>query len=157
MTSPAFQSTLNGSLDSKGRVCIPAPFRLVLASQNTNGVFICPSVFDDMLEGFGQTLLDEQHARLAAFDPLLSPEYDDIARAFVARTMLLPADEQGRVRLPDEMIAHAGLKDRVVFAGLSTKFQIWDAERYASVQAATIARLRAQRERAIAKTADGTP
>jgi len=156
MSNPAFQSTLNGSLDSKGRVCVPAPFRLVLASQNTNGVFICPSVFDDMLEGFGQTLLDEQHGRLSAHDPLLSPEYDDIARAFIARTQLLPADEQGRVRLPDEMIAHAGLKERIVFVGLSTKFQIWDQERYGAVQTATIARLRAQRERALAKNADGT-
>ena len=48
--------------------------------------------------------------------------------------VLLPADEQGRVRIPDAMIEHAGLKDKVAFLGLSQKFQIWDAERLAAVE-----------------------
>ena len=41
------------------------------------------------------------------------------ATAIIARTQLLVADDQGRVRLPDAMIAHARLKDRVAFVGKS--------------------------------------
>ena len=54
------------------------------------------------------------------------------------------ADDQGRVRLPDAMIAHAGLKDRVAFVGKSAKFQIWDWDTYGPVEAEAVARMKAQ-------------
>ena len=143
-----FMSTVMGSLDSKGRVCIPATYRHILAAQNTAGVYICPSFVDPALEAFGQSLLDNVHARLATHDPFFSTAFDDQATALIARTQLLVADEQGRVRLPDAMIAHAGLKDRVVFVGKAQKFQIWDADRFAPIEAEAIARLKTRMERA---------
>ena len=137
-----FMSTVMGSLDSKGRVCIPATYRHILAAQNTAGVYICPSFVDPALEAFGQSLLDNVHARLATHDPFFSTAFDDQATALIARTQLLVADDQGRVRLPDAMIAHAGLKDRVVFVGKAQKFQIWDADAYAPIEAEALARLK---------------
>lgn len=151
MTSLPFQSTVMGSLDSKGRVCVPASFRQVLAAQNTAGVYVYPSFFENALEGFGQFAVDALHARLAAQDPFLSPAHDDTARAIVARIHLLPMDDGGRVRLPDAMIAHANLKDRVAFVGLSQKFQVWDADAFAAAEAESIARMKAQREREISR------
>ncbi len=53
-----FISTVPGSLDAKGRVCIPAAYRQILAAQNTAGVYVCPSFIDPALEAFGQSLLD---------------------------------------------------------------------------------------------------
>jgi MraZ protein len=143
-----FISTVPGSLDSKGRVCIPAAYRQILAAQNTQGVYICPSFAEGALEAFGQTVIESLHARLSSQDPFFSPSHDDEATAVISRTQLLVADEQGRVRLPDVMIAHAGLKDRVVFVGLSQKFQIWDADTYAPIQAEALARVKARLERA---------
>jgi MraZ protein len=137
-----FMSTVMGSLDSKGRVCIPATYRHILAAQNTAGVYICPSFVDPALEAFGQTLLDDTQARLAPQDPFFSTSFDDQATALIARTQLLVADDQGRVRLPDAMIAHAGLKDRIVFVGKLKKFQIWDADAYAPIEAEALARLK---------------
>ncbi|MGC9953296.1 MAG: division/cell wall cluster transcriptional repressor MraZ [Rhizomicrobium sp.] len=150
-----FISTVPGTLDSKGRVCIPAPYRQILAAQNTPGVYICPSVFEAALEGFGQTLLDAVHERFAKLDPLFSQEYDDEATTSSPKMRLLLFDEQGRVRLPDEMIAHAGLKDQVVFVGMVQKFQIWDPQRFAPVEAARIARVRAKRELELARRSGG--
>jgi DNA-binding transcriptional regulator/RsmH inhibitor MraZ len=45
------------------------------------------------------------------------------------------------------MIEHAGLKDKVVFTGKLQKFQIWDAARYAEIEAAAVARVKAKYER----------
>jgi MraZ protein len=146
MTSLPFMSTVLGSLDSKGRVCIPASFRQVLASQNTAGLYVYPAFVDASLEGFGQEAIDALNARLAALDPFLSPAHDDMAMAIIARTQLLPADDGGRVRLPDAMIAHAGLKDRVAFVGMGQKFKIWDADAYAAVEAESVARMKAKFE-----------
>src|SRR6266436_1061941 len=65
-----FISTVPGSLDSKGRVCIPATYRHLLSAQNTTGVYVCPSFIDPALDSFGQELLDRINARLAGQDPL---------------------------------------------------------------------------------------
>ena len=143
-----FISTVFGSLDSKGRVCIPASYRHILAAQNTQGVYICPSFAESALEAFGQNVIDTLHARLSTQDPFFSPVHDDEATAVISLTQLLVADEQGRVRLPDAMIAHAGLKDKIVFVGKAQKFQIWDVERYAPIEAEAIARVKAKMERA---------
>ena len=63
-------------------------------------------------------------------------------------TQSLPIDENGRVRIPDALIEHAGLKDKIVFVGKAQKFQIWDVERYAPIEAEAIARVKAKMERA---------
>ncbi len=77
-------------------------------------------------EGFGETLLAEFQARMGAVDPLFSEDYDAQAQAVVGDSQFLNFDDEGRVRLPDEFIAHAGIKDRVTFVGMIQKFQIWD-------------------------------
>jgi MraZ protein len=146
MTVPVqpFITTFAGTLDAKGRVCIPTGYRTILTAQGTPGVYVTPSFIDPALDCFGQTLLDETAARLAAQDPFLSPSFDDEATTLIAATHILPADENGRVRLPDALIAHAGLKDRVLFAGKVKKFQLWDAGRYAALAAEAVARMKAR-------------
>jgi MraZ protein len=143
-----FISTVPGSLDAKGRVCIPATYRHILSAQNTIGVYTCPSFIDPALDCFGQTLLDVINTRLAAQDPFFSASFDDEATALIARTQNLPIDENGRVRLPDAMIELAGLKDKIVFVGKAQKFQIWDAAAYAPIEAEALARVKAKMERA---------
>ena len=144
MAAP-FISTMTGTLDAKGRVCIPAAFREVLSAQGTAGVYVCPSFAEGALEGFGDEVLQEFHQRQAAEDPFFSQAADDKAFAVLSMSQLLPRDENGRVRLTDEMIAHAGLKDRVTFVGMGRKFQIWDSERFAPVLAERLKRALAQR------------
>ena len=147
MSVQPFMSTVAGTLDAKGRVCIPAAFRQYLTSQNTQGVYVCPSFQHPVIEGFGQDVVEQLHLRLAKHDPFFSLEHDDEAHVVISRTMLLPADEQGRVRLPDAMIEHAGLKDKIAFLGLSQKFQIWDAERLIAVEQDRLKRIREKYER----------
>ncbi len=140
-----FISTTAGTLDGKGRVCIPATYRQILAAQNTQGVYVCPSFYDDALECFGDDVLQFFHKQQAELDPFFTTAHDDKSFAVLSNTQLLTTDENGRVRLPDDFIAHAGLKDRVSFVGLGRKFQIWDAERFAAMRAEKLARARALR------------
>src|SRR5476649_462348 len=143
-----FISTVAGSLDGKGRVCIPAPYRHLLSAQNTQGVYICPSFIDPSIEAFGQAVLDGLNQRLANLDPFFSASFEDETSVLIARTLLLPIDENGRIRIPDALIEHAGLKEKIIFVGKAQKFQIWDADRYAPVEAEALARVKARMERA---------
>ncbi|HEY2444420.1 MAG TPA: hypothetical protein VGI20_01605 [Rhizomicrobium sp.] len=143
---PPFISMPVGALDRKGRVCIPAPYRQILAAQNTNGVYVCPSFYEPALECFGENVLQEFHQSQAGDDPFFAESHDVKAFSVLAMTQLLALDETGRVRLPDALIAHAGLAENVTFVGMGRKFEIWDTERFAPVLNERIAAARALRK-----------
>jgi MraZ protein len=144
-TVQPFVSTVVNKLDAKGRVSIPAPFRQILAQQSLRGFYCFPSFVFPALEAFGEDLLADVQKRLSAVDPLFSEDYDAQAQAVVGETQLLNFDDEGRVRLPDEFLAHAQIKDRVLFVGMIQKFQIWDPERFEPIRRERIARARATR------------
>src|SRR5580704_200225 len=110
-----FLSTIVNKLDAKGRVSVPAPFRQILAQQNLRGVYCIPSFVSPALEAFGETLLAQFQERLRSYDPLFSEDHDAQAQAVLGQTQFLNFDDEGRVRLPDEFIAHAGITERVSF------------------------------------------
>jgi MraZ protein len=140
-----FVSTIVNKLDAKGRVSIPASFRQILSQQNLRGCYCFPSFIFPALEAFGEDLLAEFQKRMVGVDPIFSEDYDAQAQAVVGDTQLLNFDDEGRVRLPDEFLAHAHIKDRVLFVGMIQKFQIWDPERFEPVRLERIARARATR------------
>jgi len=140
-----FISTVSGTLDAKGRVCIPSVYRDILAATNTAGVYVCPSFAENALECFGADVLNAFHAKHAELDPFFSKEYDDKTFAVLSMTQLLSRDENGRVVLPDHMIQHAQLKDRVTFVGMGRKFMIWDSGKFAAYQAERLKRALALR------------
>src|SRR5215212_5379044 len=103
---PPFVSTFVNKLDAKGRVSIPAPYRQIVAQQDLPGVYCFPSFTSQSLEAFGSTLITQFQQRLEKYDPLFDPSYEDEAQVVLAATQLLNFDDDGRVRLPDEFIAH---------------------------------------------------
>ena len=141
----AFVSTVINKLDAKGRVSIPAPFRQILAQQNLHGIYCIPSFVSPALEAFGETLLAQFQERLRKLDPLFSEDYDAQANAVLGQTQFLNLDDEGRVRIPEDLLAHAGISERVLFVGLDVKFQIWDPTRFEPVQRERLARARAAR------------
>jgi transcriptional regulator MraZ len=140
-----FVSTIVNKLDAKARVSVPAPFRQILAQENLHGIYCFTSFASPALEAYGGSLMAEIQSRLGSVDALLSEAHDDLAQAILAETRLLDFDDEGRVRLPDEFIAHAGITERVTFVGMNKKFQIWDPERFEPVRLERIARARAMR------------
>jgi MraZ protein len=83
---------------------------------------------------------------------LFSPEHDDLAAALYSEAFPVEADKEGRMVLPDSLVAHAGLADAVVFMGLGRIFQIWEPG--AAERRRTEAR---ERARAHAFTLPGAP
>lgn len=139
-----FITTFAGTLDAKGRVCIPAAWRQVLTEQNTTGVYVCASLDGDSLIGFGEELMAAELKRLDEGDPVFSQAPEDLAH-LVSNSSQLPIDENGRVRLPEELIEAGGLKDRIVFVGMGKKFEIWNPDTFAPVKARRLANARAER------------
>ncbi len=145
MSVQPFVSTIVNKLDAKGRVSVPAAYRQILAQQKTAGVYCFSSFVFPALEAFGEALIGEFTERLNALDPFFSEDHDAQAQAVLSASRLLSFDDEGRVRLPDDFIAHARISSRVTFVGMGRKFQIWDPDQFAPVEQARIEHARASR------------
>ena len=124
----SFLSMPGGTLDRKGRVCVPVNYRQILAAQGTSGVYVRPHPARPALQCFGETLFEQYQRSKPPRNPF-SEEHDEEAFDVFAMTELLAFDENGRVRLPDSLISYAELGDNVTFVGLGEKFEIWDTPR----------------------------
>ena len=122
-----FLGTHQNRLDAKGRVSIPAPFRAALKSDGvtTAALVLRPSHKHPCIEGWPP---EEFQALASPLDQLslFSDEREDLAAALYSDAYPVETDKEGRIVLPDSLIAHAGLTDSVVFMGLGRTFQIWE-------------------------------
>jgi MraZ protein len=136
-----FVSKVANKLDAKGRVSVPALFRQVLAAQNTDGFYCIRSVAHPALNGFGEDLFTQADAQLNNLNPIFSQDFAAQATAIFGQARLLAFDDEGRVRLPDELIAHAGIQDRVLFVGLNRIFEIWNPDSFEPVERERLERM----------------
>ncbi len=140
-----FLSTYVNKVDKKGRVSVPARFRAVLAGPGFNGVVLFPSFVSPAIEGCGMEFMLSLSRSIGAFDPF-STRYDDFADAILPEAHELPFDSEGRILLPEPLIAHAGLSDMAAFVGRGERFQIWEPEAFKARRAEARSRAREQRD-----------
>lgn len=142
-----FMGMHRNRLDAKGRVSVPAPFRAWLRSPEREGVttmVLAPSLDHPCVEGMTLAAFDVITRSLDRLD-LLSAEAADIAVALCGSSLEVDTDKEGRVTIPESLMAYAGLGDTMLFVGLGRTFQIWEPEAGERRVAEARARVRAGR------------
>ncbi len=114
---------------------MPAPFRTVLASQSFNGIIVYPSFVNACVEACGMSRIEKMYARIESLDPF-SEERDAFATAILGGSMQLPFDGEGRVVLPEALLAQAGITTQGIFIGKGETFEIWEPVAFAAHEAA---------------------
>ncbi len=114
------------SLDSKGRVILPARFR----GRLEEGAFMARG-----LDGCVSVYPRDEWERVAANMRDLStrgPAQRQAARTFFAGAAEFVPDRQGRVPIPAHLreFAGLGLDREVVIAGVLSRVEIWDGQRW---------------------------
>jgi len=153
---PLFNGTYVQNFDAKGRVSIPASFRAALRDGTVNpipqteGPISIPMVLRPSEKATCIEALTEQRhqalvAELEKLDPL-SEEYDALATVLFADAYPIETDKEGRVILPDALLASAGLSrgGSVAFVGLGTRFQLWHPDNVPARKAEAQATYRAR-------------
>jgi len=119
------------SLDTKGRLAIPARFRkkLAIGAVVTRGLDNCLFLYTK-----------EEWAKLAeklASLPISQAKSRAFSRLMLAGAMDVKIDKQGRILIPDYFRHYAQLNREAVIAGLYNRLEIWDAEIWKKYKAAT--------------------
>lgn len=130
-----FIGTHQNKLDSKGRVSIPAHFRSVLKRMSRAGetspiatIYLRPSHQHPCIEGWTELGFEALSAPVAQGYNLFSPDHEDFVLALFGDACAMETDKEGRIMLPANLVAHAGLTENVTFIGTRNTFQIWEPE-----------------------------
>ena len=143
-----FLSTFVNKVDRKGRVSVPATFRTVLSQQSFSGVVAFPSLVYAAVEGSGIDRFEQLAEGIDDLNPF-SDEHDDFSKAIFGKAHQLPFDGEGRIIIPENLLAHAGITERAAFVGQGRRFQIWEPSLFAKHEAEAVDR--AKRDRATLK------
>jgi len=121
-----FLSTYVNKIDRKGRVSVPAPFRAVLQAQgHPQQVVLFPSRELTAIEGCSLAWIEKLSESLD--DPEIdAEEREAIEFQVFASLQQLQIDPEGRMVLPQELAAYAGLGEEASFVGKRHTFQIWN-------------------------------
>ena len=119
-----FLGEFQHSLDTKGRVILPARYRDQLAegAYVTKGKGGCLSVYT--AEDFEVVASEVREQSKQGATQL------NAARAFFSGAQEVRPDRQGRVALPQNLRDFAGLTREVVVAGVFSRIEIWDRDRW---------------------------
>ncbi len=148
MTDP-FLGRYAHSLDSKGRVAVPAGIRSAVWRKENPGIVLffdidpaAPFVhgtgseaYRDIAARFAVTLpgpavsrrAGDAEARPALANPF-ARRNQVLGRGQWSRAEFLSFDKEGRVVLPAAVVRQCGLTDSVSFVGCGNTFQVWDPE-----------------------------
>ncbi len=127
-----FEGEYRVTIDSKGRISVPAPFRdelrerygsdsLIVTRQKSGLVAYPPSRWQDI--------------RRAVMDMPRGPQRDANLRTRISPAKECPFNAQGRIQIPQSLREGAGLDKEAVVVGMYEKIEIWSLEAHVQIVA----------------------
>ena len=115
--------------DVKGRMMIPSSLKKQLAPVTSNGFVIKRAVFQPCLELYPMEewqLLMQKMGKLNRFNR----KNNDFIRRFTAGVKTIEMDAAGRLLIPKDLSAFAGIEKELVISSAINIVEIWDKNKY---------------------------
>jgi len=128
----AFSGKYYYSVDPKGRIIIPAPFREIISANYSPKIYVVNAAFDKCLHiyPFEEWTRLEEKVRMM-------PKMDDAVKFFmrkvIASAVETEIDKQGRVLIPAAQREDSGINGEVVIVGQIDKIELWDRKEWDSM------------------------
>jgi MraZ protein len=126
------------TVDGKGRVSVPAPFRPVLRAghpgldpESNPTVVLVHGIYDAACVQGYTVAGAERIGRIIDKMPRFSAKRRAFSQKFFGQQVTLEVDPNGRIILPKSLREKAGIAGKAVFVGDSDTFEIWSPEGYA--------------------------
>ncbi len=117
-----FRGSSFHTLDSKGRIIIPARFRDVIKAQESNGVMV--SRMDGGLVAYTYDEWRNIETRILSLAEK-SENMRRFRRVFIGGAFECACDKQDRILLPQNLRQYAELDKEIVLVGVLDHFEIW--------------------------------
>lgn len=120
--------TYHRTLDDKQRLAVPRKLRDGLLSEQENVLYIAPET-DRALTLYAPAEFDRRARQL---EEVTSHQATirNYQRLYYSQAEQVELDAQGRIRLPERLMAFAGIEQEVVLLGVHNHVEIWDRARW---------------------------
>lgn len=142
-----FVGNIEGRLDDKGRIFVPAGYRKILAEWESKRIVMRRDTDNACLMFYPEAVWNEKVEQLRAALDEWDPEDQLILMQFMADAEYMEMDGQGRILLQRKNLETIGAQQDVLFVGMLNRFALWAPENFAEKrlsQSELAARLRAK-------------
>ncbi|NOZ26139.1 MAG: division/cell wall cluster transcriptional repressor MraZ [Nitrospirae bacterium] len=129
---PGFSGKYYYSVDPKGRVMIPAPYRSILLSNYSSKLYITTAAFDKclLIYPFEEWQRFEEKIRSL---PQMKESVRWLMRRVVASAHECEMDKQGRILIPASLRADTDINGEVAVVGQVDKMELWNKDEWDKV------------------------
>jgi len=115
--------------DAKGRLMLPASYKKQLNDVLTKGFILKRSVFQPCLELYPKKEWDILMQKMNNLNRF-KKKNNDFIRRFTAGVKEIEVDTTGRILIPKDLTAFAGINKELVLSSAINIIEIWDKNRY---------------------------
>ncbi|RAV30698.1 division/cell wall cluster transcriptional repressor MraZ [Sinomicrobium soli] len=125
----SFIGTYECKADAKGRVMLPVALKNQLSPLLQQGFVLKRAVFQSCLELYP---MEEWNVLMAKMNKLnrFKKKNNDFIRRFTAGVRMVEVDTTGRLLIPKDLVAFAGIGKEVVLSSAINIIEIWDKDKY---------------------------
>lgn len=115
--------------DAKGRLMLPAALKRQLLPALQKGFVLKRAVFQTCLELYP---MDEWETLMKKVNKLnrFKKKNNDFIRRFTAGVKVIEVDNAGRLLIPKDLFAFAGMSKNIVVSSAINIIEIWDKDKY---------------------------
>jgi MraZ protein len=126
---PSFSGTYYFTVDTKGRIIIPAPFREIISTNYSTKLYITNAPIDQCiciypLEEWSK-LQDKVRTK-----PSSDKHIKFFMRRVIGSAVETDMDKQGRILIPVSLRENANLNGNVVIVGQVDRLELWDRDEW---------------------------
>ena len=125
----AFSGKYYYSVDPKGRVMIPAPFREIIAANYSPALIVTNAPVDQCLHVFPLEEWNNQLDKVRGL-PKTNKAVKLFMRNVIGSAVEVQMDKPGRVLIPASLRQDSGINGELVIVGQLEKIEVWDKARW---------------------------
>ncbi|OGM83516.1 hypothetical protein A2434_01305 [Candidatus Woesebacteria bacterium RIFOXYC1_FULL_41_14] len=118
-----FLGTYLASVTSGKRISVPSIFR-----ENLGKELVLSQWYEECLVLVSKSSLNSLLGRITGSQETIIEPIRKTEHFIYASSYEVVPDEQGRIVIPDRLLAYANLKDQVYFLGVGDRVEIWNKE-----------------------------
>lgn len=127
-----FIGNIEGRLDEKGRIFVPAVYRKILAETESKRIVMRRDTDNECLMFYPEHIWNEKVEQMRQVLDEWDPEDQLLLMQFMADAEFLEPDGQGRILLQKKNLETIGAQNDVLFVGMLNRFALWTPENFAN-------------------------